>query len=350
MCAAVGAGNLPASGALPALALDAIRLRVKFISTLRVAGWALDFSPLIDSFALWPHFCYNFCNCCWCLCCSGYYLLTMSVSDGAALASSDEEAMPVSSHPNAHRDYSDSRLERVANYTTTTMRLKPDKWAKMMANDDFRVSLHLHSHFPCHFHAIFHAMPTTFVLTVFVPDSDPNSSALCWTGCMDEVVYWSWLSVRVVISCLAAVWVTCIATICCKATFHVPLLLSQAMLLLLLLLVLQHLLRQPWWLLQPQRLRCWCQCHQLPRALQHWMECRVASVPTSYATIWPCHWQLTTFRVPYSMVTFLFTVKSKQCRCCSMKCCSHCWNRPKDNGQRQYERIYRVASRKFAIL
>ncbi|XP_060647178.1 dynein beta chain, ciliary [Drosophila nasuta] len=62
----------------------------------------------------------------------------MSVSDAAALASSDEEAMPVSSHPSAHRDYSDSRLERVANYTTTTMRLKPDKWSKMMANDEFR--------------------------------------------------------------------------------------------------------------------------------------------------------------------------------------------------------------------
>lgn len=75
----------------------------------------------------------------------------MSVSDGdvdmdvnAALpaASSDDDSLPMpgGQQGGVLRDWSDARLERVASYTTTTMRLKPDKWSKMMANDSFRVS------------------------------------------------------------------------------------------------------------------------------------------------------------------------------------------------------------------
>ncbi|EDV95038.1 GH23822 [Drosophila grimshawi] len=60
------------------------------------------------------------------------------MADTAPFASSDEELTPISNQPSAHRDYSDVRLERVAAYTTTTMRLKPDKWSKMMAHDEFR--------------------------------------------------------------------------------------------------------------------------------------------------------------------------------------------------------------------
>lgn len=70
------------------------------------------------------------------------------MSDAAGLASSDEEGLPSgggggSGRPRIQRDYSDSRLERVAGYTTTTMRLKPDKWTKMMASDELRVSCQL---------------------------------------------------------------------------------------------------------------------------------------------------------------------------------------------------------------
>ncbi|ALC45571.1 CG41497 [Drosophila busckii] len=65
--------------------------------------------------------------------------MAMSASEAAAgLASSDEDSLPIGSQLNAQRDYSDARLERVAAYTTTTMRLKPDKWARMMASDEFR--------------------------------------------------------------------------------------------------------------------------------------------------------------------------------------------------------------------
>lgn len=67
------------------------------------------------------------------------------MSDAAAMASSDEEGLPAGStsgRQRVQRDYSDARLERVAAYTTTTMRLKPDKWTKMMACDDLRVSCH----------------------------------------------------------------------------------------------------------------------------------------------------------------------------------------------------------------
>ncbi|EDW45240.1 GM10108 [Drosophila sechellia] len=63
------------------------------------------------------------------------------MSDAAAMASSDEEGVPAGStsgRQRVQRDYSDARLERVAAYTTTTMRLKPDKWTKMMACDDLR--------------------------------------------------------------------------------------------------------------------------------------------------------------------------------------------------------------------
>nr|XP_032294976.1 dynein heavy chain 9, axonemal [Drosophila virilis] len=64
--------------------------------------------------------------------------MAVSAADAAALASSDEELTPAGNHPSAQPDYSDARLERVAAYTTTTMRLKPEKWAKMMAHDEFR--------------------------------------------------------------------------------------------------------------------------------------------------------------------------------------------------------------------
>ncbi|KQS52177.1 uncharacterized protein Dere_GG12117, isoform B [Drosophila erecta] len=63
------------------------------------------------------------------------------MSDAAGMASSDEEGLPTGSsgaRQRVQRDYSDARLERVAAYTTTTMRLKPDKWTKMMATDDLR--------------------------------------------------------------------------------------------------------------------------------------------------------------------------------------------------------------------
>ncbi|XP_017082814.2 dynein heavy chain 17, axonemal [Drosophila eugracilis] len=63
------------------------------------------------------------------------------MSDAAGMASSDEEGLPTGSgsgRQRVQRDYSDARLERVAGYTTTTMRLKPDKWTKMMANDELR--------------------------------------------------------------------------------------------------------------------------------------------------------------------------------------------------------------------
>lgn len=82
----------------------------------------------------------------------------MSVSDGDVdmdvnagalpMASSDDDSslpMPGSQQGGVLRDWSDARLERVASYTTTTMRLKPDKWSKMMANDTFRVSIPLSS-------------------------------------------------------------------------------------------------------------------------------------------------------------------------------------------------------------
>jgi len=65
------------------------------------------------------------------------------MSDAAGMASSDEEGLPTggsSGRQRVQRDFSDSRLERVASYTTTTMRLKPDKWTKMMASDELRVS------------------------------------------------------------------------------------------------------------------------------------------------------------------------------------------------------------------
>ncbi|KAH8251731.1 hypothetical protein KR038_005556 [Drosophila bunnanda] len=76
------------------------------------------------------------------------------MSDAAGLASSDEEGLPSGSggggsgRQRIQRDYSDSRLERVAGYTTTTMRLKPDKWTKMMASDELRriVLEWLHGH------------------------------------------------------------------------------------------------------------------------------------------------------------------------------------------------------------
>ncbi|XP_034662377.1 dynein beta chain, ciliary [Drosophila subobscura] len=57
------------------------------------------------------------------------------MSDAAGLVSSDEEGAGLLL---LQRDYSDARLERVAGYTTTTMRLKPDKWTKMMASDELR--------------------------------------------------------------------------------------------------------------------------------------------------------------------------------------------------------------------
>ncbi|KAH8326498.1 hypothetical protein KR067_009278 [Drosophila pandora] len=65
------------------------------------------------------------------------------MSDPAGLASSDEEGLPnggdgARGRQRIQRDYSDARLERVAAYTTTTMRLKPDKWTKMMATDEMR--------------------------------------------------------------------------------------------------------------------------------------------------------------------------------------------------------------------
>lgn len=64
-----------------------------------------------------------------------------AASDAATLASSDEELPPAGAgHSGGQRDYSDARLDRVAAYTTTTMRLKPDKWAKMMLHDELRVS------------------------------------------------------------------------------------------------------------------------------------------------------------------------------------------------------------------
>ncbi|XP_030369376.1 dynein beta chain, ciliary [Scaptodrosophila lebanonensis] len=56
--------------------------------------------------------------------------------DAGALASSDED-IPATNQ-RALREYTDPRLERVAAYTTATMRLKPDKWTKMMASDEFR--------------------------------------------------------------------------------------------------------------------------------------------------------------------------------------------------------------------
>lgn len=70
------------------------------------------------------------------------------MSDPAGLASSDEEGLPnggdgARGRQRIQRDYSDARLERVAAYTTTTMRLKPDKWTKMMATDEMRVSYNL---------------------------------------------------------------------------------------------------------------------------------------------------------------------------------------------------------------
>lgn len=73
------------------------------------------------------------------------------------MASSDEESLPGSQQQLAAgmlRDWSDARLERVASYTTTTMRLKPDKWCKMMANDDFRVSTRCHAHTHPHTHSL----------------------------------------------------------------------------------------------------------------------------------------------------------------------------------------------------
>ncbi|KAH8382612.1 hypothetical protein KR009_004377 [Drosophila setifemur] len=65
------------------------------------------------------------------------------LSDAAALASSDEEASPPggiggSGRQRIQREFNDPRLERVATYTTTTMRLKPDKWTKMLATDELR--------------------------------------------------------------------------------------------------------------------------------------------------------------------------------------------------------------------
>ncbi|XP_068157565.1 LOW QUALITY PROTEIN: dynein beta chain, ciliary [Drosophila tropicalis] len=65
------------------------------------------------------------------------------MSDAAALASSDEESAVPNGSIKQHstyiqREYNDARLDRVATYTITTMRLKPDKWGKMMANEEFR--------------------------------------------------------------------------------------------------------------------------------------------------------------------------------------------------------------------
>lgn len=97
------------------------------------------------------------------------------------MASSDEESLPMAGSQQQQqqlaagmlRDWSDARLERVASYTTTTMRLKPDKWCKMMANDDFRVSTlsHTHNHTHTHSQTSLHA-----------------DSASCWTGCTAAVV------------------------------------------------------------------------------------------------------------------------------------------------------------------
>lgn len=103
----------------------------------------------------------------------------MSVSDGdvdmdvnAALpaASSDDDSLPMAGGQQGGvlRDWSDARLERVASYTTTTMRLKPDKWSKMMANDSFRVS----------------TLPLSLSHTLHLP---PVCSASCWTGCTAAV-------------------------------------------------------------------------------------------------------------------------------------------------------------------
>lgn len=104
----------------------------------------------------------------------------MSVSDGdvdmdvnaalPAACSSDDDSLPMAGGQQGGvlRDWSDARLERVASYTTTTMRLKPDKWSKMMANDSFRVS----------------TLPLSLSLslshTLHLP---PVCSASCWTGC-----------------------------------------------------------------------------------------------------------------------------------------------------------------------
>lgn len=103
----------------------------------------------------------------------------MSVSDGdvdmdvnAALpaASSDDDSLPMAGGQQGGvlRDWSDARLERVASYTTTTMRLKPDKWSKMMANDSFRVS----------------TLPFSLAHTLHLA---PVCSASCWTGCTAAV-------------------------------------------------------------------------------------------------------------------------------------------------------------------
>lgn len=107
----------------------------------------------------------------------------MSVSDGdvdmdvnAALpaASSDDDSLPMpgGQQGGVLRDWSDARLERVASYTTTTMRLKPDKWSRMMANDSFRVST-------------LSLSPSLSLLQTL--HCVPVCSASCWTGCTAAV-------------------------------------------------------------------------------------------------------------------------------------------------------------------
>lgn len=59
------------------------------------------------------------------------------MSDTSAIDITDE--IPITSC--SLRDTSDGRLERIASYTLTTLRLKQDKWQKMMATDEFRVSM-----------------------------------------------------------------------------------------------------------------------------------------------------------------------------------------------------------------
>lgn len=97
--------------------------------------------------------------------------MAVSASDAAALASSDEELTPAGSHPSAQPDYSDARLERVAAYTTTTMRLKPEKWAKMMAHDEFRVCF-------------------LYFCTVPTNKTGCQCSISSWTGCTDGHEFW----------------------------------------------------------------------------------------------------------------------------------------------------------------
>lgn len=101
----------------------------------------------------------------------------MDVNAAQPIASSDDDSLPMpgSQQGGVLRDWSDARLERVASYTTTTMRLKPDKWSKMMANDTFRVSIPLSL-----------SPPPSLSHTLHLA---PICSASCWTGCTAAVEF-----------------------------------------------------------------------------------------------------------------------------------------------------------------